>query len=155
MINKLKQVITTLVLTAFVSAANAQTAEDSIKAVINKTFAGMKEGDTSKIKQCFTEGAILQTFMRKKDGTINLTKETVGDFCKAIASLPIGAADELIIFEQIKIDGRMASVWTPFKLYLNGKFYSCGVNSFQLVKLDNEWKIQYIIDTRKPAAQCN
>ncbi len=151
-----KKVFFTLLISAsFAHAATAQTAIDSIKAVINKTFEGMKEGDTIKIKECFTEGAILQTFMRTKDGSINLTKETVSDFCKVIASLPKGAADEQIVFEQIKIDGRMASVWTPFKLYLNGKFYSCGVNSFQLVKLDKEWKIQYIIDTRKSAAQCN
>lgn len=140
---------------SFTQAATAQTAADSIKAVINKTFAGMKEGDTLKIKESFTDDAILQTFMRTKDGAVKLTKETVSDFCKAIASLPKGAADEQIVFDQIKIDGRMASVWTPFKLYLNGKFYSCGVNSFQLVKLDKEWKIQYIIDTRKPAVQCN
>lgn len=156
MLTALKKVFFTLIVSCcFVHAASAQTAADSIKAVINKTFIGMKEGDTVKIKECFTEGALLQTFMRTKDGAISLTKETVSDFCKAIASLPKGAADEQIVFDQIKIDGRMAAVWTPFKLYLNGKFYSCGVNSFQLVKLDKEWKIQYIIDTRKSAAQCN
>jgi hypothetical protein len=150
-----KVVVTFFLVSSFAHAATAQTAMDSIKAVINKTFAAMKEADTVKIKECFTEGALLQTFMRTKDGSMNLTNQTVSDFCKAIASLPKGAADEQIVFEQIKIDGRMASVWTPFKLYLNGKFYSCGVNSFQLVKLDTEWKIQYIIDTRKPAVQCN
>lgn len=144
-----------IVTCCFGGVATAQTAADSIKAVINKTFIAMKEGDTLKIKECFTEGALLQTFMRTKDGGLSLTRETVGDFCKAIASLPKGAADEQIVFDQIKIDGRMAAVWTPFKLYINGKFYSCGVNSFQLVKLDKEWKIQYIIDTRKSAAQCN
>jgi hypothetical protein len=156
MLTQLKKVFfTLLIVAAFTSTSTAQTAADSIKAVINKTFEGMKEGDTVKIKECFTDGAFLQTFKRTKDGGLNLTNETVSDFCKAIASLPKGAADEQIFFEQIKMDGRMAAVWTPFKLYINGKFYSCGVNSFQLVKLDKEWKIQYIIDTRKAAAQCN
>jgi hypothetical protein len=152
----LKNVFFVLMISLWLAhSANAQTTTDSIRAVINKTFAGMKEGDTLKIKECFTDGAIMQTFKRTKDGSLNLTMETVSDFCKAIAALPKGAADEQIVFDEIKIDGRMASVWTPFKLYLNGKFYSCGVNSFQLVKLDKEWKIQYIIDTRKAAAQCN
>lgn len=114
----------------------------------------MKQSDTNMVKECFAEGAMLQTFTRQKDGKIVLTKETVSDFCKAIASIPKGAADEQVVFESIKIDGRMANVWTPFKLYFNGKLYSCGVNSFQLVKLDNEWKIQYIIDTRTPASKC-
>lgn len=153
---QLKKIFFILFIAAsFTHETMAQTAADSIKAVITKTFEGMKDGDTAKIKECFTEGAILQTFRRTKDGGISLTNETVSDFCRAIASLPKGAADEQIVFEQIKVDGRMAAVWVPFKLYLNGKFYSCGVNSFQVVKLDKEWKIQYIIDTRKPAAQCN
>jgi len=150
MLNKFNTFIIIVALTALTIAVKGQTAEDSIKAVINKTFVGMKNGDTNLIKTCFTEGAILQTFVRQKDGKMGLTKESVSDFCKAIASIPKGmVADEQIVFKDLKIDGSMAAVWTPFKLYFDGKFYSCGVNSFQLVKLDGEWKIQYILDTRR------
>jgi exopolysaccharide biosynthesis protein len=153
--SKYSKLLVLFIVTNFtIISTNAQTAEDSIKAVINKTFVGMKNSDTNMIKECFTDDAIMQTFRPIKGGKLSLTKETVSDFCKAVAGIPKGAADEQIVFESIKIDGRMASVWTPFKLYFNGKFYSCGVNSFQLVKLDNEWKIQYIIDTRTPAAKC-
>ena len=38
---------------------------------------------------------------------------------------------------------------TPYKFYVGEKFSHCGVNSFQLVKIRGEWKIQYIIDTRR------
>lgn len=131
------------------SAVSAQTAEDSIKAVINKMFTGMKNSDTVMVKSCFTETAILQTFGKDKAGKTIITTETPGDFAKIIATIPAGAADEQIVFKDLKIDGPMAAVWTPFKLYFNGKFYSCGVNSFQLVRLNNEWKIQYILDTRR------
>lgn len=129
--------------------AKAQTAEDSIKAVINKMFAGMKNSDTLMVKSCFTETAVLQTFGKDKEARTIITTETPGDFAKIIATIPAGAADEQIVFKDLKIDGPMAAVWTPFKLYLNGKFYSCGVNSFQLVRLNGEWKIQYILDTRR------
>jgi Putative lumazine-binding len=154
MMNNICKVVVVFLFINFSVSVNAQNTEDSIKAVINKTFVAMKQSDTNMVKECFAEGAILQTFMRQKDGKIGLTKESVSDFCKAIASIPKGAADEQVIFESIKIDGNMAAVWTPFKLYFNGKFYSCGVNSFQLVKLNGEWKIQYIIDTRMPASKC-
>jgi hypothetical protein len=131
------------------SVVYAQNAEDSIKTVINSMFTGMKNSDTILVKSCFTEGAVLQTFAKNKEGKTIVTTETVSDFNKIIASIPKGAADEQIVFKDIKIDGPMAAVWTPFKLYFNGKFYSCGVNSFQLVKLNGEWKIQYILDTRR------
>ena len=139
-----------LLITTFIAGSvSAQTAEDSIKAVINKMFLGMKDSDTVMVKSCFTESAVLQTFGKNKEGKTIITTETPGDFAKIIAAIPKGAADEQIVFKDLKIDGPMAAVWTPFKLYFNGKFYSCGVNSFQLVRLNNEWKIQYILDTRR------
>ena len=149
--NKLYKQFLLLLLATVISAGatHAQTAEDSIKAVINKMFTGMKNSDTVLVKSCFTETAIMQTFGKNKEGKIIITTDSPGDFAKIIATIPPGAADEQIVFKDLKIDGPMAAVWTPFKLYFNGKFYSCGVNSFQLVRLNNEWKIQYILDTRR------
>ncbi|MEO6252410.1 MAG: hypothetical protein ABIO79_03860 [Ferruginibacter sp.] len=151
MLNKLNKSLLLFVLSALISgsAAYAQSAEDSIKAVISKMFTGMKNSDTILVKSCFTETAFMQTFEKSKDGKTIITTDSPSDFAKIIATIPAGAADEQIIFKDIKIDGPMAAVWTPFKLYFNGKFYSCGVNSFQLVRLNNEWKIQYILDTRR------
>ncbi len=139
--------IVSIVLTG--GAVYAQNAEDSIKAVINKLFTGMKNSDTVMVKSCFSETALMQTFARNKEGKTIITTDSPGDFAKMIATIPAGAADEQIVFKDLKIDGAMAAVWTPFKLYFNGQFYSCGVNSFQLVRLNNEWKIQYILDTRR------
>ena len=148
---KLNKYLLFLLLTTVItgSAANAQNAEDSIKAVINKMFTGMKNSDTAMVKACFTSTAIMQTFGKDKEGQAIIKTDSPSDFAKIIATIPAGAADEQIVFKDLKIDGPMAAVWTPFKLYFNGKFYSCGVNSFQLVRLNNEWKIQYILDTRR------
>jgi hypothetical protein len=63
--------------------------------------------------------------------------------------LPKGAADEQIVFETVKVDDDLAMVWTPYRFIFNGKFSHCGVNSFTLVKLNGEWKINYVIDTRR------
>lgn len=148
MLNKSFLLVFFLTAIAF-SAAFAQTAEDSIKNVINTMFTGMKNSDTALVKSCFSETAFMQTFGKDKEGKNVITTDSPSDFAKIIATIPAGAADEQIVFKDLKIDGPMAAVWTPFKLYFNGKFYSCGVNSFQLVRLNNEWKIQYILDTRR------
>ena len=149
--NKLNKIFLLLILSTVItgSAAYAQNAEDSIKTVINMMFTGMKNSDTVLVKSCFTETAVLQTFGKDKEGKTIITTDSPSDFAKIIATIPAGAADEQIVFKDLKIDGPMAAVWAPFKLYFNGKFYSCGVNSFQLVRLNNEWKIQYILDTRR------
>ena len=146
---KTKAILATFLLVATANICMAQTATDSIKQVINEMFAGMKEGDTLKVKSCFTETAFLQTFSSSKEGVAGITTVKVSDFCKSIASMPKGAADERVVYKDIKVDGAMASVWTPFKLYFNGAFYSCGVNAIQMARLNGQWKIQYIIDTRR------
>jgi len=131
------------------SSAIAQTAEDSVKAVINKMFTGMKNGDMVLLKNSFADSVILQTITRNKEGYVVIKNENTAEFIDFISKLSPGAADERITFETIKTDGPMAIAWTPYNFYFNGKFSHCGVNSFQLVRFNDGWKIQYIIDTRR------
>ena len=131
------------------SSAIAQTAEDSVKAVINKMFTGMKNGDMALLKNSFADSVILQTITRNKEGYVVIKNENTAEFIDFISKLSPGAADERITFETIKTDGPMAIAWTPYNFYFNGKFSHCGVNSFQLVRFNDGWKIQYIIDTRR------
>ena len=143
-----KLIIAGFVLT-FSTVINAQTAEDSVKMTINHFFEGMKKSDTALIRASLTEGVIFQTITRKKDGNLMVKTENVNEFLTFIANPQKDVADERITFESIKIDGALASVWTPYKFYSGEKFSHCGANSFQLVKVDGAWKIQYIIDTRR------
>lgn len=130
---------------------NAQSAEDSVKTTINNLFAAMKNADQSLFKTVFSDNAILQTISRDKEGKTVVTSESVQEFGDFIGKVKKDSADERISFETIKIDGPLAIAWTPYNFYFNGKFSHCGVNSFQLVRLNGEWKIQYIIDTRRRA----
>jgi len=128
------------------SFIQAQTSEENlIKTAVNILFDGMRTSDSVKINQAFSETAILQTI--KKNGEVK--NENVKAFISNISKVQKGALDERITFSNILIDGSLASVWTPYEFYYQGKFSHCGVNSFQLVKTDNVWKIQYIIDTRR------
>ena len=124
---------------------NAQTAQDSVKAVINKLFTAMKSSDGASLKECFADSAILQTITR--DGKVR--NESVAAFVSQISTLPKESADERITFETLKVDDALAIAWTPYQFYYAGKFSHCGVNSFQLVRLNGVWKIQYLIDTRR------
>ena len=85
----------------------------------------------------------------KNMGDVVLGYESIDGFVKQISTLPKDSADERISFDAIKIDDALASVWTPYQFFYAGKFSHCGVNSFQLVRLNGIWKIQYLIDTRR------
>ncbi|MBY0541864.1 MAG: hypothetical protein K2P75_00555, partial [Sphingobacteriaceae bacterium] len=75
--------------------------------------------------------------------------ESVNNFIKSIGAPHPEKYDERIQFTKILIDANLASVWTDYKFYIGDKFSHCGVNSFQLFKGDDGWKIIYIIDTRR------
>jgi len=128
---------------------DAQTTEDSVKAVVKHLFDGMKNSDASMIQSAFADSAILQSIGRNKEGRSMIENDKVDEFAKLISGLKKGAVDEQIVFESIKIDGPLAMVWAPYKFYYEGKFSHCGVDSFQLVFINGQWKIQYLIDTRR------
>jgi hypothetical protein len=140
--------LTTVIFTYSLSIAQTTT-EDSVKATVNRLFEGMKNSDNSVIREVFADSAILQTIARTKEGQTIIRTDAVSDFATQLGKMPKGAADERITFESVKIDGPLATVWTPYKFYYNGNFSHCGVNSFQLVRINGKWKIQYLIDTRR------
>jgi hypothetical protein len=130
-------------------AGKAQTAEDSVKTVINRMFAAMKNADAKTLKECFADSIVFQTIARDKNGKLEVRNEDPVEFIDFIGKELPGNADERISFETVKADGPLAIAWTPYNFYYKGQFSHCGVNSFQLVRFDGVWKIQYIIDTRR------
>ncbi|HPG11630.1 MAG TPA: nuclear transport factor 2 family protein [Chitinophagaceae bacterium] len=127
----------------------AQSAEDSVKATINKMFDAMRKADGEMLKSCFSDSIVFQTIARSKEGKMIVRNESADGFVSQISKATAGLLDERITYETIKVDGPLALAWTPYSFYYNGNFSHCGVNSFQLVRFDGEWKIQYIIDTRR------
>ena len=122
---------------------------EAVKKTINDLFLGMKKGDTALIRTTFSKNAVMQTISKNKEGVVRVMTEPVDSFLASVGRPHTDIYDERIEFNTIKIDGELALVWTPYKFYIGDRFSHCGVNSFQLVKLGGEWKIQYIIDTRR------
>jgi len=122
--------------------------EDSIRHTILMLFDGMRKSDTNMIKSAFHDRAILQTIMSTNEG-MRVINSPLAGLIKSVAKSNDVVYDERIQFETIKVDGDMASVWTPYEFYVGSQFSHCGVNSFQLVRLQGVWKIQYLIDTRR------
>ncbi|SHE88795.1 nuclear transport factor 2 family protein [Chryseobacterium sp. OV279] len=116
-----------------------------IEKPIRNLFLGMKNADPELMKSAFAENGILQSIA--KDGTVK--NENVQEFIASVSKFSKDDLDEKIIIDAVHTDGGLASVFTPYSFYFKGKFSHCGANSFQLVKQQNDWKIQYIIDTRR------
>ena len=96
----------------------------------------------------FIDEVSMQTIVPKR-GVMSLVDGSLSGFLHSIGTPHDKVYDERIMDYLIKIDGPMASVWTPYKFYLGEQFSHCGVNSFQLMKKSEGWKIIYLVDTRR------
>ena len=126
--------------------------EKAVKSVIIQLFDGMQKHDSTMIRTCFHPSARMQSVgENRKTGSIEVTTEnTINGFVKSIGSMPeTTQIEERVLNYEIRIDAQMATAWTPYEFYLNGKKNHCGVDAFQFFKTDKGWKILTIADTRR------
>lgn len=121
-----------------------------VKAAVDTFFEGFHKGDTTLMKSVMTDKIVLQTAYKNKEGEDVLVTDELEKLISAIANRPIDQKwDERLLDYSIQIDGNMANAWTPYEFWFNDAFSHCGVNSFQLFKDGEQWKIIYLIDTRR------
>ncbi len=123
--------------------------KQAIEHTINQFFEGMQKGDTALILAVMTDEPILQSYMADNTGELQIFTDDFSEFIAFIGTPHTEKLDERIQFESIQVEKSLASVWTPYRFYLNDKISHCGTNSFQLIKQNGSWKIQYILDTRR------
>lgn len=146
------RIITVLVFLAISFVMNAQVSseEKAIKNTINTFFDGLHKGDSSIVRSTLHPTIKLQTTFTNKEGKNVLLTDSKEKVLTNIANKkPEHTYLEKLLSWNIKIDGNLASVWTPYEFYLNGKFSHCGANSFQLFNDNGTWKIIYLVDMRR------
>ncbi|MDO5971001.1 nuclear transport factor 2 family protein [Flavivirga aquimarina] len=121
-----------------------------VKATVDTFFEGFHKGDTTLMKSVMADKIILQTAYRNKEGKDILVTDKPEQLIRAIADRTSDQKwDERLLSYSIQVDGNMANAWTPYEFWFNDAFSHCGVNSFQLFKDGVQWKIIYLIDTRR------
>ncbi|TCN55313.1 nuclear transport factor 2 family protein [Flavobacterium circumlabens] len=143
----MKKIIVFIVL-LFGIVCNAQ--KNKVQEVIDNFFVAFHQQDTIKLKLVCSDQLILQSITESTTKGNKLADESVKEFYKSIATIPSDVKfKEKIVSSTIQIDGSMAHVWAPYEFYINDKLSHSGVNTFTLFKEKANWKIIYLIDTRR------
>ena len=134
---------------AQVSDASNATSKEEVKKVIETFFEGFHKQDSTIINSTVADQVVLQTTGSNPQGKTLFRTEEFSKFINSIVNIPdsIQFEEKLTSFS-IQVDRTMANAWVGYEFWLNGNFSHCGINSFQLVNFDGEWKIIYLIDTR-------
>ncbi len=146
----MKQLILMVILSLGLNLNAQQSETETVKAKIIEFFDAFHKQDTTALKAMVTDKVILQSISTNKEGKTILKEDDFHKFIKSIASIPKDQTfEEKLLGFNIQVDGNMANAWTPYEFWYQGEFSHCGVNSFQLLKDNDEWKIIYLVDTRR------
>lgn len=122
--------------------------EVAVRTTIMQFFEGMNKSDTTLIKSTLLAGMRLQS-VANKAGQVSVKEDDISKFIASVGKAKPGSLDERLGAYDVKIDGDLATAFTPYQFWYNGQQSHCGANAFTLVRVEGVWKIQAIIDTRR------
>ena len=149
----MKKLLFLIAFLGFIETTSAQSEDEkAVKAVVVQLFDGMQKHDSTMIRACFHPSARMQSMgENRKTGLIEIiTDNTIDGFVKSIGSLPETVQiEERELSSEIRIDAQLATAWTKYEFYRNGKISHCGYDAFQFYKTEKGWKILVITYTRR------
>jgi hypothetical protein len=143
----LKSIFISILLVGFFPTAEAQ--KDEVEKTINNLFKGMLEGDSSLVHSTFHDEVSMFTTFVDDQGVNQLREGSLESFLNAVGTPHEEAWNEVISGLHIEVDDGLAQAWMNYSFYRGDQFSHCGVNTMQLVKVNQIWKILHLIDTRR------
>ncbi|MDH4107780.1 MAG: nuclear transport factor 2 family protein [Gammaproteobacteria bacterium] len=110
---------------------------------VNRFFDAMAGNDAALAATVMIEDGYLYGYVDGPEG-LRLVPTSIADYLAGMGRRRDSLL-ERIWDAQVLRDGRLAVVWTPYDFYRNGEFHHCGVNSFNLILVDDGWKIASVV----------
>ena len=115
-------------------------------AAVEQMFEGMRTANPDMVRAVFAEDARF-VGVRGRDGPATISASSPDGWITGIGNSD-GKWNEQIYDVRVLVDGNMASVWAPFTFYFEGSISHCGVNSIELLRDAEGWKVTQLSDTR-------
>lgn len=127
----------------FVCALSCLAAADNeIVSLVQKTFDAMAAHDRTAIEACFTKDARLIAIRENGEST----NTAVADFATRIGTTQAKILERMWKPE-LRISGRLATLWAPYDFHRDGKRTHCGIDQVDLIQTPDGWRIAAIIYT--------
>lgn len=134
-------------LTVLVGVRPIHAQEAAVREAVAQSFLGMHEANSDMVRAVFASEARF-SMIESREGPGTIRSQSVDGWLDAIGSSE-GKWDEQVYDVQVLVDSDMASVWAPFTFYLDGKISHCGINSIELLKDGDGWKVTQLSDTSR------
>jgi hypothetical protein len=130
------------------SPGQAQGPEEEALATVHALFDAMRAGDGEALAAVFHEEARLSSTQVGPGGVAMVRSLPISTFVQSVSNAT-AELDERLWDEEVRVADGLATVWTPYALYVDGQLSHCGYDAFQLVRSADGWKVLQIADTRQ------
>lgn len=135
---------------AFATPVAAADAEDAaILAQVERFFGGMRAQDAAALNAVVLDDATLTSQAVRPDG-VRLRRTPAKGWIEGVSG-QVGL-DERMWDPVVMRRGPIAMVWAPYEFRVNGKSTHCGIDVFDMVKVEGTWKIAHLMWTQEPGA---
>jgi len=138
-----------LILISFITILHPLKAQQSNTPfeAIEEFFEAFHKKEATLLKNAFSEGALMQR-ATYREGKSVLIQQDILNFISRVANRPTTPVwREELGTPVVQQSTNLATVWVPFRFYLDEKLSHCGVNQFTLFWNGEQWKIIHLIDT--------
>jgi hypothetical protein len=137
--------LTTAIAIVFVSAAAlyAQKQDDKAAAlkVVDQLFFEMASANPAGILALHTPTSDLAAVFKQRDGKTRYESIDGEKFSQMFKDRSRGVMKEEMYDPKVETHGDWAMVWGRYVFFVNDKISHCGINQFNLVRIDGTWKI--------------
>lgn len=126
---------------------------DEPPAIIKSFFDGMRSSNGEILQTLITDDITLHTVTQREGETVKAATD-MNRFLESVSNAPDGLLNEQLTSLEVHIDGDLATAWMEYNFFRGDEFSHCGVNSMNLIRTSDGWKIFSIVDTRR-TDNCN
>lgn len=128
---------------------NHEDDETAVREVVDRLFDAMRAGDSAGVRAVFhPQARLISVFERDGQPQIHV-EDSMEGFIAAVGTPHDEVWDERIWDVEVRIDGRLATVWAEYAFYVGDRLSHCGVDAFQLARGEEGWHIIQGADTRR------
>ncbi|MCC6930183.1 MAG: nuclear transport factor 2 family protein [Gemmatimonadaceae bacterium] len=124
-------------------------ARDSVVAVVQEFFRSMHDNDPAAAQRIMVDNGASFATRLSGDSAIMRSASFASHFDR------LRAAKDTVLERMwdptVHVHGSVAVVWTPYDLFVNGRFSHCGIDAFTLVRAGRTWKVASVSYTVEPA----
>lgn len=123
-------------------SVNAQDANDrgAVLATMDRFFAALAASDRQGLEETTMVGSVFVSASVDGDGNESVSSTSRESFVNALSN-PASKMLERYWDPTVLVQENIAMFWAPYDFHINGEFSHCGIDSFQLFRVDGNWLI--------------